>query len=886
MAEGLRVVRGPDWSLGNADGGEGHVGTVIQDFGNGTTEVLWDLGTQSTCKTGKDGKFDLSTLDSAPLSIKHIGVTCNECQTHDFTGVRWKCSLCANYDLCTLCYFRDKHELQHPFKRISAPGHQSATMKKRSISSRSRAIGIYPGATVVRGKHWEYGTQDGGPGSPGTVVDICSFGAGCNRNAVRVQWKNGEKNVYRMGSRGKVDLKCTEEAPGIEYYKDHLEALDTTGLSQQASSSTSNSSSSSSTFISSSQRGFKEGDKVCVELPESALRELQRGHGGWSMSMTECIGQHGKVKKIETNGDVVIDCLDNEWRFNSQALRKVPTLQVGDIVQIVSDEDKVKAMQKKHGGWSPDMKTALGKCGKIVKIDSDGDVAVAMGSSAFVFNPACCIPAPGSKPDNIGQESGTASSEDDLASSTVDDEKTEDSQEEKTDVADLFARLMAQMIVSDQRGVFAASSDQLVSAASRGDALQVQKILKQKPSLVNEKSQGITALIIASHEGHKDVVEVLLKANADKEIREGKGNTALMAALMGKEEGIALLLISSGAKVDVINADRRTAVHAAAINGANTALKEMLKRNCDPNAKDSWGDTPLHDAITAKNNSGVSILITHAQINPKIANNKGHCPIHLAAMKDDDMSLNIILNKFPNLKDIQKKDGYAPLHLVALNNNISAAKVLIKANAFVNHVNGEKLTPLHLACHQGYLDMAKLLVENGADVASEDKDKDTPLHLCMAGRRNGAGGGDLFAALLGLQITSEQEIRDRANIACFLITKGASVSCQNDSGKTPLQVCSVDKLRNAVAQFARQNQPAASRSASSLADLFSLLPLPCSVCMENISNVTFIPCKHKVTCRKCCFKREDCPLCNRTIQDRIDQNGSKLVVRDEPCKVQ
>ncbi|KAK3599549.1 hypothetical protein CHS0354_035784 [Potamilus streckersoni] len=68
MAEGLRVVRGPDWSLRNADGGEGHVGTVIQDFGNGTAEVVWDMGTQSTCKTGKDGKFDLSILDSAPLS--------------------------------------------------------------------------------------------------------------------------------------------------------------------------------------------------------------------------------------------------------------------------------------------------------------------------------------------------------------------------------------------------------------------------------------------------------------------------------------------------------------------------------------------------------------------------------------------------------------------------------------------------------------------------------------------------------------------------------------------------------------------------------------------------------------------------------------------------
>jgi len=32
---------------------------------------------------------------------------------------------------------------------------------------------------------------------------------------------------------------------------------------------------------------FKVGDKVCVELPIEALKEVQRGHGGWSMSMSD-----------------------------------------------------------------------------------------------------------------------------------------------------------------------------------------------------------------------------------------------------------------------------------------------------------------------------------------------------------------------------------------------------------------------------------------------------------------------------------------------------------------------------------------------------------------------------------------------------------------------
>ena len=31
--------------------------------------------------------------------------------------------------------------------------------------------------------------------------------------------------MYKLGYRGKVDLICVEETPGMDYYKDHLFAL-------------------------------------------------------------------------------------------------------------------------------------------------------------------------------------------------------------------------------------------------------------------------------------------------------------------------------------------------------------------------------------------------------------------------------------------------------------------------------------------------------------------------------------------------------------------------------------------------------------------------------------------------------------------------------------
>ena len=70
---GLRVVRGPDWEWGDQDGGEGHVGTVVEvgepsvSDGGRAVVVQWDYGTERPCnyRCGLERKYDLRVLDSA-----------------------------------------------------------------------------------------------------------------------------------------------------------------------------------------------------------------------------------------------------------------------------------------------------------------------------------------------------------------------------------------------------------------------------------------------------------------------------------------------------------------------------------------------------------------------------------------------------------------------------------------------------------------------------------------------------------------------------------------------------------------------------------------------------------------------------------------------------
>ena len=73
---GLRVVRGPDWKWLDQDGGEGHVGTVLEvsksEKGGETVLVQWDSGEQHRYRCAR-GKYDLRILDSAPTGKAKYG---------------------------------------------------------------------------------------------------------------------------------------------------------------------------------------------------------------------------------------------------------------------------------------------------------------------------------------------------------------------------------------------------------------------------------------------------------------------------------------------------------------------------------------------------------------------------------------------------------------------------------------------------------------------------------------------------------------------------------------------------------------------------------------------------------------------------------------------
>lgn len=886
MSVGLRVVRGPDWKHEDKDGGEGHLGTIVAVKDNNTAEVVWDNGNQLTCCIGKNGKRDLRVVDNAPAGIKHFGITCKECKRQPILGTRWKCCTCKDVNLCTICYVSDKHDLNHEFERYNRQTTiRPEKVKKRATSQKMRAFGIFPGSIVVRGKDWNYGNDDGGTGSKGKVTDLINHSTDTGaRNAVRVAWEKGKKGDYRIGASGKVDVKCLETSVGHDYYRDHLYVPDSSirltrevsFLEPQKAAKTEagflekNNSNSEDVENPGLETVIRVGDRVCVFLPADELKEVQRGRGGWSMRMTECIGRIGTVKGIESDEIIEVMYEDNSWHFYQGALRKVYDVKVGDAVRVLSGVGIVKLLQNGHGGWEDSMEKACGKVGKVETIDKDGDVVVQFGEQVYVYNPACLIPSAGQKIDTLKaiQTPNTST-------------RSERAQDE---LGDSLARLFAHLLILGQhQQLRTIGPEQMVQAAARGDINSVQQIIKLNKELVNCKFKDLTPLMVATHGGHGEILKMLLANGADINAATEDGTTAVFIAAAGKIENIAVYLVDKGAIVSTLDKNRRSLAHHASYNGLNQLLKKVLEKGCDVNLQDIEGDSALHDAIAKGNDKGVDLLINLPKIDLTLRNKMDFNPLIFAAFKENKHATEKLLQKSPDLVKTTKKDGFSALHVAAVNDHREVALILMDKDAEINLKERNGLTPLHLACYEAYFEMVEILIENDANVNDQNKDGFTPLHVTLAGQRRKLPG------LLGLMLLGQpNEDSDRVKISCFLLNNGAEIQIQDKNGKTPLQVCRSQRVKTSVENFIKEREQEERQTGSG--DLFlqflaALLLIPCTACQESVANATFQPCGHKVVCEECSVRFKKCPKCRSLIETRLDNEGRQIVLED-PCNVQ
>ncbi|XP_065216439.1 E3 ubiquitin-protein ligase MIB2 [Planococcus citri] len=878
---GLRVIRGPDWHWDAQDGGEGYVGTVTE-FGTRTSPdktvvVFWDVGYKTNYRIGYDGAYDLRIFDNASIGVTQIHVMCNGCKKQDFTGMRFKCAQCYDYDLCFNCYMNDCHDLTHSFKRYDTSSNNGCVdLPPRDTARKIEIKGVFIGAKVIRGPNWDWGDQDGGLGHVGNVTGIKGWDNETDRSVANVVWtKTGINNVYRIGHKGKVDIRAVKPAAWGTCYIDHLPVL---GQNHNLTS-----------LVPEDVTNFNPGEKVKVNVPEETLKILQEGHGGWNPRMTQYIGKVGIVHRVTDKGDVRVkfENCSNRWTFHPQALVKVNRFRIGDKVRIISDVAKVKELQRGHGEWLDIMEGDIGKIGHVTKIYSDGDLRVNIDDQAWTLNPLCIEPIP-----------------DVESTSNI----NECSEELKRAISGI-TRVIQDLETSEE-----ASIDHILREVERGNLEFLDKYFSKKRSGDNLVSDERTCLHIACHEGQLRLVRFLLSIGANLETQDSEGDTALHYATYGNQPSIIETLLSYGMNVNIVNKNLCSALHIAVNKQFRQCARTLLRFQCNPNLQDSFGDTALHDAVGKGDTDLVNLLCNESNVDYTLTNNQGFNVLHTCALKGHAGIMEKLLQKAKTLVDVKKDDGFAAIHLSSLNGYKAVTKiVIIKGHSDINLRNDRLQTPLHLAASQKRYSVVELLVKLGAEVNAIDENGDTPLHLALTNKKSQTPAVDfdpeeapsIFSISNKLQTanTNPENLLLVAMI-CYLLQNGCNISITNKNGQSCLSLIKksqlIDILKGIPELLPRLETSSEGEGSSDYQtgeysgdlelrqirsdsedqdsendpDHSRSVPVECLVCSELADdNVILEPCKHKIACEECSSRMKKCIKCGAVISKRVTRDG-------------
>ena len=144
----------------------------------------------------------------------------------------------------------------------------------------------------------------------------------------------------------------------------------------------------------------------------------------------------------------------------------------------------------------------------------------------------------------------------------------------------------------------------LIAAAKEGKAAIINAYVRGKLGSIDidclDAETGNTALIYAAENGHREIVESLLKAGSKINIQSLSGNTALMrAAAKGHDKVVQILIYNENmdnvdaVNLDAVNLDGDTAFILSCANGHYLAAISLIEGGCNYEAQNNTPETGM-----------------------------------------------------------------------------------------------------------------------------------------------------------------------------------------------------------------------------------------------------------------------------------------------------
>jgi ankyrin repeat protein len=284
------------------------------------------------------------------------------------------------------------------------------------------------------------------------------------------------------------------------------------------------------------------------------------------------------------------------------------------------------------------------------------------------------------------------------------------------------------------------ANDDLLRAASQGNAAGVQAALKKGARVAVTDQFGRTALHMAAAVGSLDVIELLLANKAPLGARDSYGMTPLLRAAQSLQGAAARLLLDRGADraslsslLAAADSSGRTLLHSAAEKGSAESVAVFSDAVADVDRRDNAGRTPL--SLVAAN-AGVEAgdlrrgylkaarTLMDRGANPLLADGKGYTPLWYAVRQDDGEMILLLSEKGVDAVAVAEAYNRGDLRM---------ARMLTDRITDVTAVDSSGRTFLHVAAQQGLVDLAAKALSLNAEVDAVDRYGRTPLTLAVAG---------------------------------------------------------------------------------------------------------------------------------------------------------
>jgi hypothetical protein len=145
-------------------------------------------------------------------------------------------------------------------------------------------------------------------------------------------------------------------------------------------------------------------------------------------------------------------------------------------------------------------------------------------------------------------------------------------------------------------------------AAAAGDAVRLERMLREGADLEQREQHGRTPLYAAAREGHADLVLSLLRAGALPNAGNYAGITPLHVAAERGHTQVVRILVANCSAVDARDLQQRTPLFLAASRGHRPVADLLLANGADARAKQKGGSTPLTVAVSFRQQSTADLL--------------------------------------------------------------------------------------------------------------------------------------------------------------------------------------------------------------------------------------------------------------------------------------